>query len=177
MSIITIYQRPDFKYRPFDPATRTVFRKVKRAICDACAPVKVEHIGSTAFGAGGKNLVDMLLVYEKGAKTATVKALRGLGFQNERHKPTDRTTTLLLGSYNHRAKTYSVHVHLATPDMIVSKRMPFFRDYMRDHPELVRKYDALKREAQRRGIKENKPYNKFKESIILKVLKEMDSSP
>lgn len=170
---ITTYVPPDFRYRPFDPDTVKVFNKIKEFLKDL--DIQLHHVGSTAFGAGGKNIIDILGVHQVGRLDEVMAGLRDLGFQDERDKPKDRTTYLMLGATEFNNKTFSIHIHLASPDMVVTKRMPYFVDYMRLHPDLVQEYDNLKKEAQEKGINDNAAYNANKAKIIHQVLATRES--
>jgi GrpB-like predicted nucleotidyltransferase (UPF0157 family) len=106
----------------------------------------VEHIGSTAVpGMQGRDILDVELLVESVADEESYEApLRRLGFR--RFSP-QHIAGLDLRVFVPADGSGRVHLHVCEEGSPQHRRHVAVRDYLRQHPEVARQYEAVKREA------------------------------
>ena len=135
---------------PYDRAWKSQFEAIKAEIEAAVGDfiLSVEHVGSTSVeGLSAKPCIDMDVVIEDySVFPAVVSSLERIGYLHEGD----------LGIKGREAFRYSGKEHLQTHHLYVCpkdseelRRHITFRDYLRRHPEAVRRYSLVKEEAAR----------------------------
>jgi GrpB-like predicted nucleotidyltransferase (UPF0157 family) len=127
---------------PFDPCWATRFATERDRLAAALGPeVAIAHIGSTSIeGLAAKPIVDMLVGWRAEADEAVIAAtLQALGYVEEGVRPGHRW--LCWPAPERRATV----VHLVPENGAVWTARTTFRDRLRAHPELARRYAGLKR--------------------------------
>lgn len=134
----------------------------------------IEHIGSTAVeGLAGKPIIDVLVVIEdialidKHASEMIAAGYRGLG---EYVLPGTR----LFVREEDDARLVNVHFFLHGHPHI--EEMILTRDYLRSHPEEVKKYGDLKRSLYQEHPNDYGAYRKRKDEYMKELLKRAKSS-
>ncbi len=153
----------------YDPRWPVLFeeerRSLERVFCDV--PVVIEHVGSTAVpGLGAKPIVDMMLGVERLADVeARIRQIEQLGYgyvpEYEDHMPERR--------YFRRPRTPPQRFHLHTVERTSDfwEHHLLFRDYLRLHSDVARKYYELKCElAERHRFDEIDSYTEAKTDFI-----------
>jgi putative glutamine amidotransferase len=140
---------------------------------------RIDHVGSTAVpGLGAKPIVDIQLSLRAMVpRTAYVGPLQDLGYTwvldpwDEEHEYFRKS---LRG-----ARRFQIHVCLAGGEW--ERRHLAFRDWLRDHPEDARAYEALKRELAARHPRDIMSYGigktPFIRSLEVKALTAADRAP
>ena len=104
-------------------------------------PVKINHIGSTAIpGIWAKNIVDILIEIPKNFDIeAVAKAIEKNGFI--RMSTEERRISFNYGYTKNgfADKVYHIHLRYAGDNDEL-----YFRDYLNDHPDVAKEYEALK---------------------------------
>lgn len=132
-------------YHAYDPQLTYVFEYVKSLIQSAIGEIPVEHVGSSSIpGVGGRNVLDITIPMVEENQLMVKKALYELGFEDS---PFSHYLPLLVGSVVFEGKEHQILLYVVTPESSVLADWIKFRDYMRDHAEEARAYDATKRQA------------------------------
>ena len=133
--------------------------------------IKIEHIGSTAIpGIDSKPIIDILI----GVKDLedihwTIELLEKLGYKLIPQACEIDKLFFALG--DDAKRTHHVHVTAYGNDRW--KNDLIFRDYLRSHPDIAKKYDRLKKELSEKYPNDRKSYTEDKEQFIQSVLKEV----
>ncbi len=133
---------------PYDSTWKSDFEKIKSEIESALGKlaVRIEHVGSTSVeGMSAKPCIDIDVVIEDYTVfDAVVQKLQSIGYTHEGD----------LGIPDRHAFKYTDKPHLQTHHLYVcpaySKellRHTAFRDFLKAHPEAVKKYSAVKEKA------------------------------
>lgn len=168
--------------RPWDPRALEVAKRVAELIRSRMPDVQVEHVGSSAIpGCAGKGIIDLLVMYPPGRLAAARDALDGLGFQRQGGvDPFPEERPLRLGAYDYDGETFRLHAHVVAADDPEARELIFFRDQLREHPDLVDEYVAAKRasiealQSSPSDLAPNIAYNAGKQPVIRRILDRMD---
>lgn len=138
----------------YDPSWPDAFRKEKEHLL-ACLPPellrRVEHFGSTAVpGLAAKPVVDILVEVTdlEATKARIVPVLEGQGYDYF-WRPTIGEEPPFYAWFikrepNTGARTHHIHMMDASPEFDLHWERLLFRDYLVEHPEVAREYEALK---------------------------------
>lgn len=152
---------------PYDPKWKADFEAIKRELISAIGglAVSVEHVGSTSVeGLSAKPIIDIDVVipgYQ--VFEEVVSRLKTIGYFHEGD----------LGIKDREAFKYSEKPHLQTHHLYVCPqdsrellRHTTFRDYLRNHPDAVKRYSAVKEEAAKLFPDDIEKYMEYKSSCI-----------
>ncbi|MCI0584086.1 MAG: GrpB family protein [Chloroflexi bacterium] len=139
------YERREAHVKDWDPRTTEVAATIAAMVRRRRPDLAVEHIGSTAVpGLPGKGIVDLSVEVEPGQIPGVVELLYGLGFGPQPGPdPWPPTRPMVVGAVLVDGDEFRLHLHVQP----VGGDMPrdiAFRDALRDDPELLRQYAALK---------------------------------
>lgn len=169
------YPRLPLAVRPPDAGSVVVARSVAELVAARRANVVVEHLGSTAVpGLSGKGVVDLgIHPADPTQVPAIVELLLDLGFQRQDNAnafpPTRPVVLGGLAPGDGDDEPRQIHLHVI-PNAAEWSRQIVFRDALRDDPELVERYAALKREIVDAGITSGLRYSMAKTAFIRGVL-------
>lgn len=62
------------------------------------------------------------------------------------------------------------HLHITFPESVDWKEAILFRDYLRTHPEDLKKYAEVKQQAAQKANENSEIYKKIKEATIKKII-------
>ena len=135
---------------PYDVAWQSAFEKIKGEIEEAIGNLilGIEHVGSTSVkGMSAKPCIDLdVVIKDYTVFAAVVRKLAELGYMHEGD----------LGIKDREAFQYTDKPHLMAHHLYVCpayseelRRHITFRDYLRNNPEAVAKYSAVKETAAR----------------------------
>jgi GrpB-like predicted nucleotidyltransferase (UPF0157 family) len=130
---------------PYDPDWPRAFEHERGRLAAALGAVaqRIEHNGSTAIpGLAAKLIIDIQIsVARLSPFDAYAQPLVALGYTHVPHPDDDRCP------FFHRpaAWPHTHHVHVVESGGEEERRTLAFRDYLRDHDDLAREYEALKR--------------------------------
>jgi len=129
----------------YDPDWPRRFEEERALLERALAPWLeggIHHIGSTAVpGMAAKPMIDMMAgVRDLGDARAAFEPLFALGYEETPHRPrTHHFSKPAGGSWTHQ-------LHLTEPGSDLWVERLAFRDALRDDPQLLTEYQALKRQ-------------------------------
>jgi len=130
---------------PYDPQWPVAFEAERRRLAAAFGElaVRIEHNGSTAVpGLAAKPVIDIQVSARRLHPIERyAPALERLGYVHLVH-PDDA-----FAPFFHRPASWphTHHVHVVQAGGEEERRTLAFRDYLRDHAEIAREYEALKR--------------------------------
>jgi GrpB-like predicted nucleotidyltransferase (UPF0157 family) len=134
----------------------------------------IQHIGSTSIpGMLAKPLIDIsVLVNSIDDKDFFVQKLKILKYS---YKPDMSSVERI---FFRKGDPVEYHLSIAYPKHTFWKRQITFRNYLREHPEFVEKYNALKlknleitQEEDFYDLSKSKTYNQGKEDFVSMILK------
>lgn len=174
MIILGEYNFKKSEYKKFDKNTVFIFRQLKKLIMSKIVDISIEHTGSSATGIGGKNIIDTLVICPNKKYGRIIKKIESLGFIESPFKNIPKSRPLRVGTTIYNGKKYLIHIHFTYKNSEDHKNIIFFRDYMKKHKDLCKKYIKLKKKAVKLGLSEGTGYNDYKESLIKEVLLKRD---
>lgn len=169
----------DFRGRPplndpvevvdYDARWPEAFQRERERLREVLGPlaVAIEHVGSTAVpGLAAKPVLDILV----GARPfplaeEALGALAALGYEY-------RGDGGVPGDQFFRTNPRTRHLRVVEFGSERWQRCLQFRDYLRDHPEVARAYEALKRDLASRFRDDRGLYGQGKDAFIEGVLRE-----
>lgn len=137
---------------PYDPSWPAAFEMEAARLRDALASValRIDHHGSTAVpGLSAKPIIDIQLSVETVQPlSAYAGQLEALGYTHVPHADDS------FCPFFHRPLhwPHSHHLHVVEKGGHEERRTLAFRDYLRDHSEVAREYEALKRAVAARTL-------------------------
>lgn len=133
---------------PYDPAWASDFAAIKREIEEAVGDVilGIEHVGSTAVeGLSAKPCIDVDVVIRSYEDLDEV--IRGLAAIGYRHEGDLGIPGREAFAYESKPHLQTHHLYVCPRDSEELHRHVVFRDYLRSHPEAVRRYSQVKETA------------------------------
>ena len=133
---------------PYDEAWKSAFAKIKAELMDAIGDlaVGIEHVGSTSVeGLSAKPCIDIdVVIPDYAVFDEVVRKLAAIGYIHEGD----------LGIQDREAFAYKDKPHLQTHHLYVCpqtsnelRRHLVFRDFLRTHPDAVKRYSEVKETA------------------------------
>jgi GrpB-like predicted nucleotidyltransferase (UPF0157 family) len=160
---------------PYSPAWQEIFRKEKEHL-RSCLPRelirRIEHFGSTSVpGLMSKPIVDVLVEVTSLEATTTriVPLLEAQGYEFFWRPSVGDSPPLYAWFIKRNAQGQRTHhIHM------VERQFPqwdtlLFRDYLIDHPDVARDYQALKQRLAAAFPGDRESYTKGKTEFIVKV--------
>lgn len=152
---------------PYDAAWATSFEE-QRAVLEEVLGVPVHHIGSTAVpGLPAKPIVDMLAIVEDPA-SVRVAVVEGIGWVHAPEPGDEETRKLSFCHPNTEYRTH--HLHVVERGSDGWRDWLLFRDYLREHPDEVERYAALKRDLAARDDTDRPRYRSGKAPLIAELM-------
>jgi GrpB-like predicted nucleotidyltransferase (UPF0157 family) len=132
------------------------------------ADVRIEHVGSSAVGIGGKNIVDILIgVPDREAMMKTKNILIQNGYFSGNDDHADR---VFLASRKEETGENDVHIHICPIDSATFCDFLILRDYLRKHPAIAKSYFDKKKEIAVLAQNNRKEYKRLKSQYVSKLL-------
>ena len=167
LSKTELWERFPIRLVPHDPWWKTVYAQEKALITNEVPEVmikRIEHIGSTAVeGIHAKPTIDILLeIEEVQAFDAFTDPLERAGYirTGKGEKRWFFRKGYTMEGYAERV----VHLHLRKPG---DNDELYFRDYLLEHPEVAKAYEALKRALKDNHEKNRDDYTDGKTDFIM----------
>ena len=133
---------------PYDPKWKDDFEAIKREIADAVGEltVSVEHVGSTSVeGLSAKPIID-IEIKDESVFEEVVRRLAGIGYIHEGDLGIKGREAFRYSGKNHLREH---HLYVCPQDSRELFRHVKFRDFLRSHPEAVKRYSEVKETAAR----------------------------
>lgn len=156
-----------------DPRWPRLYEEERARILVAIGPwvAGIEHVGSTAVrGLAAKPIIDVLVGIRALADAVhCIPHLQAIGYEYvpEYEKELPERRYFRKGPVENRTH----HLHLVEKGGEFWTSHLRFRDYLRDHPEAVRDYDALKRSLAAKYENDRDAYTESKAEFIRAILR------
>lgn len=154
-----------YVFRAYDPAFPDLFEKEKERIKKILDEGDlIEHIGSTSVpGLGGKGIIDICVATKKIFLKTLSKKLQAIGYE---FGPLGGSKERL---FHQRSRKY--HVHVVFTESWEWNNVIKFRDYLRSHPEEMKRYAKIKKLAAEKANENREVYMRIKSPFIEEMVK------
>lgn len=135
---------------PYNRAWKADFKKIKKEIEEEIGDliVGIEHVGSTSVeGMSAKPCIDMdVIIKDYTVFDAVVSRLERIGYIHEGDLGIEDREAF---QYSDKPHLQAHHLYVCPQDSKELRRHIAFRDFLRSHPQSVRKYSLVKETAAR----------------------------
>ena len=136
--------------------------------------VVIEHVGSSAVGIGGKNIVDILVGVSSADEMISVRdLLASAGYREGHDTHPDRIFMAWRkddDGVDRETGEGDFHVHIVVVGSEECSNMLVLRDYLRAHPEEALDYYRMKSEFAREAGYDRKKYKALKSVYVKELL-------
>ncbi|SDJ06658.1 GrpB family protein [Alteribacillus bidgolensis] len=130
--------------------------------------IVIEHVGSTSIpGQEAKPVIDIFVIVSPFKDLAYYKSL--FNFEVYNYIQTDMSKRYLFNKYTNGIWTHNLHINPYNNEFYTRNEL-LFRDYLREHPELVREYGEIKKNVAKNFAGEFEEYTRSKTEFIQKVI-------
>ncbi len=166
--MVQFNENETFELADYDPRWPELFDRESTLIALALGDdvVEIEHVGSTSVpGLRAKPIIDILVAVESFAPIASYAGrLQPLGYHHHPHDEEDERIFLWKGV----PRTH--HLHIVEYATWEHQRHVIFRDYLRKHPDIARRYADVKEQLSA-AFKDNRPaYTRGKTAFIKAIM-------
>lgn len=155
---------------PYDPKWKDDFKVIKREIAGAVGEltVSVEHVGSTSVeGMSAKPIIDIdVVIQDDSVFEDIVCGLAKIGYVHEGDLGIKGREAFRYSGKNHLREH---HLYVCPQDSRELFRHVRFRDFLRDHPEAVKRYSKVKETAARLFPENIDGYMEYKAPCIKEI--------
>jgi len=135
-------------FTPYDEQWKYDFLQIKDELTVVLGQlaVKVEHVGSTSVqGLSAKPIIDIdVVIKDYSVLESVISALGKIGYQHEGNLGIVGREAF---KYDNKEHLRKYHLYVCPEDSPELKRHIAFRDYLKTHPDAVRKYSRIKEEG------------------------------
>lgn len=163
---------------PYDPAWPQVFHKEKEHLL-SCLPKdlirRIEHFGSTAVpGLSAKPIIDILVevtsLEQTKARIAPVLEAQGYDyFWRPTHGDDGPPFYAWFIKRDPQTRVRTHHIHMVESHFTEHWDRLLFRDYLIEHPNVAREYEALKMRLASESPRDREAYTQGKTDFIVQV--------
>ena len=130
--------------------------------------VQIEHVGSTAVGIGGKNIIDILVgVPSRTSMTQIRDILVNNGYFEGHDSHPDR---IFLASRTGETGEGDFHIHICPINEDSFRDFVILRDYFVKNPSIAREYESKKYEFAKMAEYDRKKYKALKSEYVSSIL-------
>ena len=152
---------------PYDKAWKNDFEKIKNELENALGDfiVGVEHVGSTSVeGLSAKPCIDIdVIIKDYSIFETVINRLNAIGYIHEGNLGIPKREAF---KYLEKPHLQKHHLYVCPQDSEELRRHITFRDFLRSHPEAVRKYGQIKEAAAERFPNDIDGYIRYKSPCI-----------
>lgn len=135
---------------PYDSAWKTAFEEIRKEIEEAVGDliVGMEHVGSTSVeGMSAKPCIDLdVIIPDCAVFDNVIDRLKVIGYFHEGDLGIPGREAF---RYSGKPHLQNHHLYVCPKDSVELHRHITFRNFLRNHPEAVKKYSAVKETAAR----------------------------
>ena len=152
---------------PYDSAWKNDFEKIKTEIEEAIGDltIGIEHVGSTSVeGMSAKPCIDIdVIIKDQTMLNAVIDGLSTIGYIHEGDLGIKGREAF---QYTDKPHLRTHHLYVCSEDSAELRRHLTFRDYLRSHPNAVKKYSEVKENAARLFPNDIDAYIRYKSPCI-----------
>ena len=152
---------------PYNEAWKSDFEAIKHELTAALGDriIGVEHVGSTSVeGLSAKPCIDIdIIIRDYSMLKAVVDGLASIGYIHEGDLGIKGREAF---KYSDKPHLQKHHLYVCPQDSEELHRHVVFRDFLRNHPEAVKKYSQVKEEAASLFPNDIDQYMKYKSPCI-----------
>ena len=155
---------------PYDPQWPLLYEEEKTRILGAIGhkTIAIEHIGSIAVpGLGAKPIIDLMVAIESLTEVENcIAPLQGIGYEYVAESDLPERRHFRKGA----ATEWTHHLSLVGSEGDFWHEHLMFRDHLREHSEMARKYFQLKNELATKLASDRHSYTSSKAAFIESVI-------
>ena len=134
----------------------------------------IEHVGSSAVGIGGKNIVDILVgVPSEDQLLVTRDALAEIGYREGHDSHPDRIFVAFRADddgIDRETREGDYHIHICVKGSETYLDFLRLRDYLKSNREVAEEYEKMKHEFAREAGYDRKKYKALKSEYVSKLI-------
>ena len=157
---------------PYDMAWKSDFAKIRQELENAIGDliISIEHVGSTSVeGLSAKPCIDIdVVIRDYSVFDAVVSKLAEIGYVHEGDLGIKDREAF---DYSDKPHLQKHHLHVCPRDSAELRRHITFRDYLRENPEAVKTYGAVKETAAKLYPEDIDGYIAYKSPCIEEIYK------
>jgi GrpB-like predicted nucleotidyltransferase (UPF0157 family) len=160
-----------YTFKKYNKNYSKLFQRERYSLKKILPNANIEHVGSTAVpNLGGKGIIDILVSVPKSKINQT---LRKLKLKRYIHLPSagDEDRIFLEKTIKYSKLKRKIHLHLTHFNSKTWKTTIALRDYLRNHPDIAKEYEEIKKQAVKLAKGNGKIYRKYKHKFLNKILK------
>ncbi len=161
-----------YEFRPYVSNFPSLFDEEKNRLAQfLTGDCQIEHIGSTAVpGLGGKGIIDIMIAVPKDQMESFSLKAQKAGYIF-RPQVSVKGRLFLRTEYPEDFENEKVfHIHITYSESADWKNALAFRDYLKTHPDDLRKYAKFKMRAAQEANQDAETYLSIKEPVIKRIL-------
>ena len=159
-----------YTFRKYSENFPLLFRKEKNKLRKILTKdARIEHGGSSAIkGLGGKGIIDIFISVKKKDIKKNRNNLQKAGYV---FKPSggSKEREYFEREYLYRGNARRVHLHLTFHNSFEMRRAVAFVKYLQSHPDKVKEYAKIKKDAVKYAKGEGKKYREYKKKFLEKL--------
>lgn len=162
-----------YVFRAYDPQAPLLFEEEKiRLAVSVGKKVLIEHVGSTAVpGLGGKGIIDLCIATVKGRMEKLSNQAQNAGYVFIAHASFEDRLFLQIDLSLKTGGLQRYHLHIVNKTSQQYSNLIIFRDFLRSHPQIAKRYVAIKQAAARKSNENKDVYMAIKQPMIEDILK------
>lgn len=130
--------------------------------------VQIEHVGSTAVGIGGKNIIDILVGVPNRTSMGQVRDILVKNGYFEGHD--SHPDRIFLASRTGETGEGDFHIHICPINEDSFRDFIILRDYFVKNPSIAREYESKKHEFANMAKYDRKKYKALKSEYVSSIL-------
>lgn len=162
-----------YVFKPYDPASSLLFELEKQRLAAFVGnKVKIEHVGSTAVPKlGGKGIIDICIAIKEEQMKKVSEQAQKASYVFKPHASFPDRLFHQIDLPNKEENIQRYHLHIVSKNSQEYFNLIIFRDYLKTHPEAVRRYAYIKKEAAAKACEDKDVYMEIKQPVIEQILK------
>ncbi len=161
-----------YVFKPYNPSSPKLFELEKNRLSELFSgEYQIEHIGSTAVpDLGGKGIIDIMIAVPKDQMENFSQQAQKAGYMFRPLASTKDKLFLRQEYPEDFEKETAYHLHITYPESNDWKETIAFRDYLRTHPDDLKSYEEIKKQAAEEANEETEKYKNIKEELLNQIL-------
>jgi GrpB-like predicted nucleotidyltransferase (UPF0157 family) len=162
-----------YEFKPYNSNFPKFFDEEKNRLAQFLSGnYQIEHIGSTAIpGLGGKGIIDIMIAVSKEQMEYFSQQSQKAGYLF-RPLASNKDRLFLRTEYPKDFENEKVyHLHITYLECSEWKKALSLRNYLRSHPNDLRKYAEAKKKAAKEANEDKDKYMKTKEDVLKEILR------